>query len=216
MKTTYSLLFLAAMTAGFASADILYDNTHHDQGDTLFYSSGNYLEIGDQVYLGASQWLLESATLQLFNDGTAGTFDATLRFYEVGLPDTPVGAMIGSPVWLPGQSAPSLSAFNLTFGLPGIAVPGQFIVTLAASNVTVGADLGLDLFDPPVVGASDNTFLITRDAGGFSRTGTAYNDANMFLVVEGETGVPEPSTGYLAAGAILIALGKWRARGRRR
>jgi hypothetical protein len=213
MKTSFTLLFLLALNTGIAPATTLYGNTQHDQGDTLFYSSGAYSELGDQILLVGDSRNLTSATLQLFNGQSAGVFDATLRFYLVGSGvGVPVGSPFGAPVTLLDQSAPALSPFDLTFNLPGISVPDQFILTLAVTNVRGGADLGLDLFDPPQVGSSSSTFLITKDASGFARTFTPNNDANIYLEL---TGVPEPATGRLTAVLLLAALGWWTNKRRR-
>jgi hypothetical protein len=154
---------LSLALAPGAVAGLLYDNTTNDTGDTLLFSSGPYSGIGDQIHLVAASDDSASALLQLFNAGGPGTFDIELRFYQVG---APVGAQIGGAFTLTGIASTGLDAINLQFALGGLHVPQDLIFVASVANATSGMDLGLDLFEPPGTGSSDNTFLIV-DSGGF-------------------------------------------------
>ena len=79
-----TLLALAGTSAASA-ATFLFSNTTTDTFNTLLYSVGPYTGIGDQIQLTAAG-AADTALLQLYNFGSAGTFDLLLRFYEVGAP----------------------------------------------------------------------------------------------------------------------------------
>jgi hypothetical protein len=146
--------------------------------------------------LAGTDRLATLAIAQFYNLGTTGTFDAILSLYQVGPSSAvPVGAQIGSSVTVTSIAAPGCcpqSGFNVNFVLNQL-VPDDFIFTLAVSNVTGGADLGVDMFEPPTVGTSDNLFMIVRQSGTFSQLTTSSE--NVFFELDAITaGVPEPST----------------------
>jgi PEP-CTERM motif len=174
-------------------ASIVYDNTTTDTFDTLAYDGNNFTQIGDQVQLAGTNRLATSATVQFFNGGAGGTFDATLGLFNVG---SPVGSQIGSSVILTGVSAPAQDIFNVTFTLPNLLVPNDLIFLVSAANFSAGVDIiGLDMFEPPTVGSSDNTFAIAEQSGSFVKAGTF--DENVFFQLTAEASglsVPEPAT----------------------
>src|SRR6185437_14917450 len=105
---------------------IIYSNIDptHDTGDTLVYSANGYTQIGDQLALSGTDRLATLATVQFFNDSTAGTFNATLAFFTVG-PNSgnPVGTQIGSNVVTTGVSIAQNDIANVNFTLPNILLP---------------------------------------------------------------------------------------------
>lgn len=205
MEKTSSIFLLALLAAPLAPAGVIYDNSANDIGQSFFWSSG-WDELGDQITLGGTDRSVTSAQLQLFNLGAAGTFDATLRFYNVG---SPVGSGLGE-FTLTTLAAPDFSTtggvFNLTFSTGGVTLPDDVIFTLAVFNQSSGVDLGLNLFDPPVFGSSDSGFAIRRQGTSFSLESGA--DLNYYLVLDASSGaaVPEPGAVWLVMGGIALGV----------
>jgi len=71
-----SVVAAACIFSTPALATIVYDDTTTDTGDTLAYVANGFTQIGDQVHLAGTDRLATSATVQFFNFGAAGTFDA--------------------------------------------------------------------------------------------------------------------------------------------
>jgi len=195
------------LAAAVCSADVLYSNTTNDQQTSVFFSTG-YTQIGDEILLPFSSGLLSSVDAQFYNVGTDATFDAVLSFYD---PGTPVGSQIGSSFTETNISIPGSTSETVTFSnLGGLLIPSDVIVMLAVQNVSTGGDIGVNLFDPPGVGTSDNSFFITNDGTGFSQTSTNLNIDNLYFELDG-TGTPEPSTvGLTLGGLALLAYRKLR------
>ena len=198
------VLLLALSSAPGAFAGLLYDNITTDTGDTLLYSAGGYTGIGDQIHLVAPGNAV-AALLQMYNAGAAGTFDVDLRFYQV---DAPVGAQVGGAFILTGMTSTGGDIINMQFALGGLALPQDVIFVATVNRATGGMDLGLNMFEPPTVGSSDNTFLIVGDASGFSQAVSASENVYFQL---SDNAVPEPATFRLLA-AGLAAAGLWRRR----
>jgi hypothetical protein len=198
-----------------ARATILYDNTTTDTFDTILYSLGPpYTALGDQIQL-ISAGTADQAKVELFNNGEAGTFDAELSIFDVG---SPVGSLLGS-FDLTDISSVGSDVIDLTFDLgAGLTVPEDLIFTVSVSNMSPNMDLGVDMFEPPTVGSSDNSFMIVQSGGVYSELGT--NSENVYFQLSGTTGasVPEPSgLTLLGTGLLVMGLGAWsRARQLRR
>jgi hypothetical protein len=194
------MLLALSSASGVFGAAFLYDNTALDTGNALLYSVGPYSGIGDQIRL-ASNGRADYAQLQFFNAGAAGSFDVQLRFYEVG---APVGALIGSAFTLNDVQSTGSDVIDVSFYLQGLALP-QDLVFVATINADAGMDLGINLFEPPVVGLSDNTFMIV-DTGSSFQAFSSYE--NVYFQI---TAIPEPSTLALT-GAALAACAVLRRR----
>src|SRR5262245_39566358 len=82
-----------------AAGAVVYSNTTTDTLNTIAYAANGFVELGDQVQLAGTERNATLATVQFFNFGSAGTFDATLRLFEVG---SPVGSQIGGNVLVSG------------------------------------------------------------------------------------------------------------------
>jgi hypothetical protein len=192
---------------GLQAASVTYSDTTTDTGGTVFFSTGPYTQIGDQIALAGTDRLAASATVQLFNNSdTPGTFDAMLRFFSVG---SPVGAQLGGAFTLTGIPIANLSTATLTFGsLNSLLVPDNLIFTVAVSNVSAGLDLGLTMFEPPTIGSSDNNFFILYDGVSYT-TGTQGNSQdNIYFSLTANPNVspiPEPSTWVLASAGLVLA-----------
>lgn len=202
----FTILALAFASASSATASsIVYNNTTTDTNNTVVFSAGPYDQIGDLITLGGTDRSLISATVQFFNGGTAGSFDAILRFWN---PDAPVGAQIGDDYRLNGVAIESNAALNVSFSLPNLTVPGSLIATLQLLNVSAGTDPGLDLFDSPTVGSSDHNSFIVGTGGSFQNASTGAGIDNLYLALDATTvgsGIPEPSTAAMMGGTLILA-----------
>jgi hypothetical protein len=201
----YTLLPFALLMLGCASgarATILYDNTTTDTFATFLYSLGPpYTALGDQIHL-ISAGTADQAEVEMFNNGDAGTFDVELDFYNVG---SPVGSLLGS-FDLTGISSVGSDVIDLTFDLgAGLSVPQDLIFTVSVSNMSSNTmDLGVDMFEPPTVGSSDNSFMIDQSGGVFSQLGT--NSENVYFQLSGTAAasVPEASSLTLLGSGLLV------------
>jgi len=214
MKTTRTAVLLGLLTAAFAPAAVVYDNSGNDLAQSFFWSSG-WDELGDQVMLVGTDRQITSAQLQLFNLGVAGTFDATLRFYNEG---SPVGAGLGE-FTLTNLAAPDLATaggvFTLLFSTSGLLAPDEVIFTLAVFNQSAGVDLGLNLLNPLVQGSSAAGFSIRRAGSSFSQEVGA--DLNYYLVLDAGSGagtavVPEPTPLVLTLWGVVLMVARKRPR----
>jgi hypothetical protein len=203
------LLFVLMMLPAGARADttLLYDNTTTDTFDTVLYSVGPYTALGDQLHLLSAGYATQ-AVVEMYNNGSAGAFDAELDFFDVG---SPVGAEFGS-FDLTGISSPGSDVIHITFDLGGgLAVPQDLLFAVSISNAGPGMDLGLDMFDPPTVGSSDNSYMIAASGGSYFELGT--NSENVYFRLSGAPAVsaPEASSAVLL-GAGLVMIGCTRRR----
>jgi hypothetical protein len=186
----------------------IYQNTTTDTGDTISYTANGFSQIGDELQLAGTDRLATLARVQFFNDGLAGTFDATLKFFSLG---EPVGAQIGTDYIMSGISAPLDDVLNVNFTLPSLLVPNNLIFTVSVSNESEGVDIvGLDMFEPPTVGSSDNTFAIAFNGQSFVQAPTAGENVFFELDAVSPTGTPEPATFpialfFTAAGFFFLA-----------
>jgi hypothetical protein len=199
----FALLMLGCVPGAWAT--ILYDNTTTNTLDTVFYFSGPYTALGDQIQL-ISAGTATQAEVELFNNGDAGTFDVELDFYNVG---SPVGALLGS-FDLTDISSVGSDVIDLTFDLgAGLTVPEDLIFTVSVSNMSSDTmDLGVDMFEPPTVGSSDNTFMIAQSGGVFSQLGT--NSENVYFQLSGTAIVSTPeasSLTLLGTGLLVLGIG---------
>lgn len=195
-------------SAAATAANIVYSNTTTDTIDTVLYSLGPYAELGDQIHLAGTDRTATLAVAQFYNIGAAGTFDAILRLYDVG---SPVGSQIGSSVTVTGISAPGgcpgacpANGFNVNFVL-NTTVPTDLIFTLAIANASMGTDIGVEMFEPPGTGTSNNQFMIGRQGGIFSQLATLSENVFFELDAITASGVPEPSA-FVMLGCGLVCL----------
>jgi len=208
MKASILLVNLLAPIALHASA--VYSNTTTDTGGTVFYSTGPYVQIGDNITLAGTERSANSATAEFFDGGTgSGTFDATLRFFNAG---SPVGAQIGA-FTVTGTAITSGNVVDVTWNLGGLVLPTNVIFTISESNVASGLDLGFTLFEPPTVGSSSNQFYIVSTNGTtYSQASQGNNQDNLFFFLDASpVSVPEPGTMVLTllALSVITQARKW-------
>ena len=123
-------------------------------------------------------------------------------------------------VMLTGISAPEATSVDVTFSFPSLLIPGTIGIAISLANVTGGADLGLNLFDSPDIGSSDNLMALANFGSGLAIA--SFDPGNLYLIIETQqlSEVPEPSTlGLLGAGMAALAAASLRrplgTRGRR-
>ena len=198
MKLIAALVLSAAVCP---AGTFLYSNASTDLLNTAVYGGNGYSEIGDQVHLVSPAWLTD-LTVQFYAIGADATFDAVLRFYNVG---SPVGSQIGGAFTLAGISIGAGLSQDVTFSNLGfLLVPQDLIATLSVENVTGGGDVGINLFDPPTVGTSSNGFFFANDGTGLAQVSSETNMDNLYLVIGGES-TPEPAVeGITFAGLMLL------------
>ena len=197
-------LVMAFVGMGYAQAAIVYSNTTKDTLDTLAYAANGFTQMGDQILLAGTDRIGSLATVQFFNLGSVGTFDATLRLFNVG---SPIGAQIGSAFSLTGIAVPANDSLNVGFDLLGLLVPDDPIFTVSAQNSSVGVIIiGLNMFEPPTVGSSDSSFAIAYNGTSFLQVSIIPNE-NVFFELKA-TSIPESSTagivGVLLPGVIVL------------
>jgi hypothetical protein len=178
-------------------------NTTTDTADTLIYSNLFVTQFGDQIHLAGTERVATFALVQLYNQGDAGTADVTLRLFNVG---APVGGQIGPDFVQTGVAVSGVT--NVGFNLPNLTVPDDLIFTVSFGNQIGGVNIvGLDMFEPPTVGSSDNTFAIGFDGTSFGTYSTIGFDSslneNVFFELDANS--PEPGTLGLVAAALGIA-----------
>jgi hypothetical protein len=187
-KLLLSIIVLAGIPAWSA---VIYQNTTTDTLFSVFYSAGPYEEIGDRVTTtGADS--VRTATVQFFNLGAAGQFDATLRILDLA------SNQLGSAT-LSALTATSGSIFDVTFDFgTDLLIPSEVDIFVSIFNVGDDVDLGVNLFDPPTVGSSDSAFYLT-DIGQIPAN---PGEGNLYLQLD----TPEPSTLFLMAAGIPALL----------
>jgi hypothetical protein len=202
---------LSALLALPATASTIYSNVTTDTGDTLVYKSNGFTEIGDQIHLAGTERFGSQATVQFFSDGSAGTFDAVLRLFQLG---SPVGLQIGPDFIVTGYSAPSDDVVNVPFSLLGTLLPDDLVFTASISSASPGVDiLGVDLFEPPATGISDNTFAIAKTLSGYATVVTANENVYFALQASSSASTPEPASfGICLGGLVLFAWARRRGR----
>lgn len=208
-KALFSLgLLTLGLAGGARAADVLYSNTTTDTLETVFYSVGPYAALGDQMHL-ISTGVATQASVEMFNNGTAGTFDAELALFLVGTsPASPVGTSLGTfDVTGISSAGGDVIDFNFTLGA-GVAVPQDLIFTLSVSNLSPNMDLGVDMFEPPTVGSSDNSFMIAATSTlSYIQLGTASENVYFQLTGQADSSVPEPSSAALLfSGMVILVL----------
>lgn len=202
----------ALLCSPHASAATVYDNTSTDTLNTYIYSALGAQQIGDVVTLAGTERLLTDVSVQFFNlSTTAGSFDATLRFYDSTVP-VPVGAQIGASYTSTAIAIGGLDIRTVTFTGLNLVVPDSIVFTVQVLNAGT-LDLGLNAFEPPTLGSSDNATLVWGNPGSLAvglagaGTGNLYFQANAVPV-------PEPSTLWMGALGVLALLHRTRRHNR--
>ncbi|HBY60870.1 MAG TPA: hypothetical protein DEH78_13690 [Solibacterales bacterium] len=199
MRIAIAVLLLLCGAPHMRAATIVYDNTVIDTFAGYTFISGGLVQIGDTVSFGAPPpGPVTQASVQFFNAGASGTFDAILRFFN---PGAPVGTIIGAPYTLSGLSLGAGDVLTATFLNLNAPLPETVVFTIAVSNVTGGADIGLTAFDPPAIGSSDNSLIIVDDGSGFSESLVSEGQGNLYLRL---VAIPESATMLLCGAGLSL------------
>lgn len=221
MITKIAALLVGLVAAASLHAAPVYDNTTTDTLQTISYSASAFSEIGDRITLGGTERHVSTATAQFFNGGGEGSFAATLNFYDAASGNPGVGGSLGTFTVTVGSIGAG-GILDVNWSLGGLLLPDDVVFTVAVNQVSNGLDLGLNLFDAPTVGSSDNAFFIARNVGGFAQATTGGSQDNIFFRLDAAGGsggggggltVPEPGSVALVSLAMLSLM---RARSRQR
>lgn len=217
---------LLTLMAGLLAATALqaapvYNNSTTDTLNSAVYSALGASQIGDQIHLGGTARLGTSATVQFYELGGGGTFSATLSLFAVNAANGGgVGALLGS--FSTTGSIAQNDVANVSWSLSNLALQDDMIFTVAISNLTAGMDLGLNFFDPPTVGTSDNQSFVVGTGSGYATGTTQQGFDNLFFMLDAadRTGtgntVPEPaSTGLVLSAFLGLAAARKQIRRRR-
>jgi hypothetical protein len=207
-RLQWALLLVVFVPAPRSDAAFVYDNTTNDSLFALTYSSTSSTELGDQITLAGTERLAQKASVLFYNaiDGP-GMFDATLRVYEVG---SPVGTQIGGSFMINDIAIGSTGFALVDFSLGGLLLPDEVIFTLSVDQ-PMGLDVGLNVFDPPTIGSSSDTFFIANDGVSFNQEtfGGSAPD-NLYFSLDA-TAIPESAPWPLAAACLMLGA-LWRMR----
>lgn len=194
-------LWLALSIPSIAQAQVLYDNSVNDLATR--FEVGEF-EVADQITL-ASTGYLTDFSFQFFGlsnqEGTfAGDVEARVVFYRMNGPEFNGYATPGSSFydsgWFSIGAPTTRSTINFTEGvdfIPG----GIFIPTTDISwgvqfrGMGSGDIVGLDLFDPPVIGGSLDDYWSRESGEWILRQSTG--DIPINFAARFEANIPEPS-----------------------
>lgn len=197
-----ALLALQLASADAARAAIVYENATDDTFLTAVYSAIPANEIGDAIQLDGAERLANRASVQFFNLGLAGTFSATLNFYQSG---APVGSLLGSFLQ-DGIAIDEFGLLTVDFTNLNLLVPTDLVFTVAVSNLSQGLDLGLNFFNfsGPTVGASDPGLFIIEDGNFTEALASDPDGGNLYFVLDATApaAVPEPASFLLFSGGL--------------
>jgi hypothetical protein len=201
-----NLFLVAVLFAGHATANTVYYDNTSPANDTLTdidFSVG-YNGIGDSITIEGSGLAVTDAFAEFYNDGTDGTFDATLAFFQAG---SPVGSQIGGSYTVTGIAAAAGTYENVDFALGSVNLPTNFVFVLEVANLTEGVDPGVELYnDPTNVGSNTANTAVVLQSSAYSQQDTT--GGNPYFQLASIT--PEPSTWLLAAVGLSAVL--WRKR----
>lgn len=198
---------LLAVAGAQATPVAVYDNTNVDTYYSAFFSTG-YTQLGDQVRLQAPS-LLNGLETQFFNAGDDAVFNATLRFFSVG----PTPGQIGTSFTVSGLSITSGASLNVGFGdLGGLVVPEDLLVLFSVELVSGAGDIGLNFFDAPSVGSSDNRYFLADDGTGLAQASTLMDLDNLYLRITAQQAQAVPAPGTAALVLLPLGLLAWRQR----
>lgn len=200
MKKLIVLLSLALWIPAASFAATVYNNTTTDTFLTYFGDVNNATEVGDTVTLEGSERLLQTATVQFYNLGTLGSFDALLRFYDGT-------SQIGGPFTISDIAIDEGGTLDVTFSNLNLLVPSTLGFTIEVTNQLRGASVGLNAFKDGTIGTSDAAAILFRSGGVLQSGATGDGEGNLYLILTAENAtsdVPEPSTIALTAGAALL------------
>lgn len=200
MKLQTAFLLLVA-AVGSLQAGVFYSNITTDTGYTDTFISNGLVEAGDEILFGpaTSVWAT-TVTTALYNSGSSGVGNVTLRVYSVDDLEN-----LGPQIYFATLSGVSFSANSvvpLIFSNVNTVLPSRIVWTLSyASADSIAPELMS--YDPPTIGSSDNSTVWWDSGSGLALTTTGFTTENYYMEVSGEA-VPEPSPIVMVAGGFAI------------
>ena len=205
IKTIVVLAATAATwTAAYAQGqvEIVYNNT----SISLQASYDSALEFGDQVSLEGINRKLSS--FQFEYNASLAPSPSKIGVVRMYANDGPAGAP-GTLIWETDQFSLENGQGRISFeNITGVILPQNLTWSLVASGLNGGEKFGVQLYDPPSIGASAADYWQKNAFGGWSLQ--VLNNANGSTVANFGariTAVPEPTTMVFAVVGGLALLG---------
>lgn len=159
IRLAAALVVLSCLACGTnARADVVYDNTV--AGLSLYYHPG--VEFGDQVTLGGTARVVTTFEVILYS-AVPSTADLQGRFYANdgagGVPETLLWSDVLANLTV---AQVTVATFDLSSLVPAVVVPDTFTWTVSSGS----ADVGVIMYDPPLVGSSADAFWAYDTAWG--------------------------------------------------
>jgi len=223
LKLGAVLAFLCACLAGQrALATVIYNNSTNDLSTRFVYTGQ---ELGDEILLAGTDRYLTNFSFEFFGTNLlgGGTYqgslvEARIKFYlNDGTPfngySTPSSNFFDSGWFSLGAPTPrSTIMFDTTdFGSGGLFMPvlSNFTWSVQFQGMGVNDQVGLDIYNPPVVGGNYPDFW--RNPGTWmleTNNAVPVNFGAVFIAT-----VPEPSSlGLLVIGGLGMAAAVIRSR----
>ena len=209
---------LAALALGLmalnAKAVYVYDNSVNDQTNRL--SAVDNLWFGDEVIMGAGYPANSTLThfdFQYWAVGTTGlTIDVQL-LYNTGAPYNGYATPdFSSPIYtFSGFALPNTGRDTINFDAGIDFAPGSINLSSATLTLAVqfhfnggGGTAGVDLYNPPVVGAGYLDYWVYNGGNWELTTNNVFGTVNFGMRIEA---VPEPTSFSIFFLGGLMALG---------
>jgi len=196
-------------TTGFAS--IVFDNSVNLLSPPRFYSPGNNIEFGDQIFLAGSDRRVSDFQFDYFvSTNASGNELAEIFFYD----NNGANGMPSSLLYRSGEFSLGAGFQTVVAQQLSVTVPSTFTWAVVFKGIDVGESAGLLLADPPTVGTSLSDFWVKNTDGTWA-TFLIDNGSTPANFVARITAVPEPGTYALAAlGAVILTYASRRRRAR--
>jgi len=198
-----SYLALVAFLPLAVSAETVYDNSVNDP--QIRFETGT-ARVGDEINLGGSQRMLDTFSYEIYYTNGASLWSQSptiqVTLYANDGPDFNSEPTPGTVLWasptdgglLGGYTARSIIMYSQSDFGSSILLPETFTWAVEFGNLTAGDEIGLDIYDPPVVGGSAPDYWINTGGGWELKMHPTDPASNPFNFAAVFTAVPEPTT----------------------
>lgn len=202
---------LLAIAGIFIGASAIYADPVYNNGVSY---TGEYLnpgpnEVGDEIILGGTARTPTTFEFEYYGLNFSGNEQFEVRFYLNN------GASLGNNTFLPSTVfydsgvqtlLPPVDPSNRNTYLLDISsittsdglLPDRFTWSVQYFGVSGGETVGVSLYNPPVVGISENDYWFNNGSTWELRTNNVAGTAINFGAILSASAVPEPSTYVLA------------------